>query len=382
MSVPEIRSLEHFLQEALHVAFQYSSFAIWYDQENHIQNVLLTNQARAWSMEEPLEKMNSGYLVHPFNTSSNQAYFFPCDALIQYNPLTFLVETGESLLKPVQETLGWKNFLREESNTEINQDYYGLVHNAVEEIERGSMKKVVLARKKFDAYSDQSESLALLYKNLRQAYPNAFVSMFKHPQTGLWISASPEILVKLKHGEIFETVALAGTQPAVEGYETRKVSWTQKEIEEQALVSRYIINCFKAIRLREFEENGPRTIQAGRLLHLRTDFTVRLNDLDYPDLASTMLRLLHPTSAVCGMPLAESRHFLETQEGVTRSYFSGFTGPVNMQGHTQLFVHLRCAELTRHGAWLYAGAGITQDSIADNEWKETELKMDVIGRFL
>ena len=48
------------------------------------------------------------------------------------------------------------------------------------------------------------------------------------------------------------------------------------------MVSRYIINCFKKIRLREFEEIGPKTVAAGNLLHLRTDFQV--------DMAATNFR--------------------------------------------------------------------------------------------
>src|SRR5690606_41660887 len=65
---------------------------------------------------------------------------------------------------------------------------------------------------------------------------------------------------QVKDKKIFRTVALAGTQAWRPGVDPRKVSWTQKEIEEQALVERYIISCFKSVRLREYEEQGPRTV--------------------------------------------------------------------------------------------------------------------------
>lgn len=55
-------------------------------------------------------------------------------------------------------------------------------------------------------------------------------------------------------------MALAGTQPASGENPLKSAAWTQKEIEEQALVCRYIVDCFKKIRLREYEEHGPKTI--------------------------------------------------------------------------------------------------------------------------
>jgi isochorismate synthase len=67
---------------------------------------------------------------------------------------------------------------------------------------------------------------------------------------------------------------LAGTQKAQGENPLKSAAWTQKEIEEQALVSRYIVDCFKKIRLREYDEHGPKTVLAGNLLHLRSDFKV------------------------------------------------------------------------------------------------------------
>ena len=96
---------------------------------------------------------------------------------------------------------------------------------------------------------------------------------------------------------------------------------------------------------------------------------------NFPELGSVMLRLLHPTSAVCGMPKESALHFNQQLEGYDRSFFSGFLGPVNMQDETHLFVNLRCMQLLDQQAALYAGAGVTIDSEPQREWEETELKM-------
>jgi isochorismate synthase len=56
-------------------------------------------------------------------------------------------------------------------------------------------------------------------------------------------------------------------------------------------------------------------------------------------------------------------------------------GPVNIQDSSAIFVNLRTAQITHDHAFLYAGAGITEDSIPEKEWEETEMKCEIMGRF-
>ncbi|RZL12677.1 MAG: isochorismate synthase, partial [Hymenobacter sp.] len=150
-------------------------------------------------------------------------------------------------------------------------------------------------------------------------------------------------------------------------------------------VARYIVSCFKQLRLREYHEAGPRTAVAGQLLHLRTDFEVDLKNVPSPaSLGTDMLRLLHPTSAVGGMPKAAALAFLSRYEGYDRAYYSGFLGPVNVTapGVSGLYVNLRCLQLRPTEAILYAGTGLTVDSDPTREWQETELKLQTVGAIL
>ena len=153
-------------------------------------------------------------------------------------------------------------------------------------------------------------------------------------------------------------------------------------IEEQALVERYIISCFKKIRLREFEEHGPKTVVAGNLLHLKSEFKVDMVSTNFRQLGSVMLQLLHPTSAVCGVPLESSLDFLNAHEGYNRQFYSGYLGPVNFQNNIDIFVNLRCAQLLADKVILYAGAGVTGDSIPEDEWEETEMKLNTLLKIL
>lgn len=255
-----------------------------------------------------------------------------------------------------------------------------LVDKGIKEILAGRLTKIVPVRRKKVAIG-QDFDVVRVFLNLCGAYPNAFVNFLHIPSVGSWIGASPEILIKTK-GDVFSTMSLAGSQKAVGNNPLKNVAWTQKEIEEQALVSRYIVNCFKKIRLREYEEVGPKTDVAGNILHLRTDFRVDMKATGFPELGSIMLDLLHPTSAVAGSPRDLALEFLQKNEGFDRALFSGFLGPVNFGEETSIFVNIRCAQLLGGHAMLYAGAGVTEDSSPEKEWEETELKCDIIGKFI
>jgi isochorismate synthase len=255
--------------------------------------------------------------------------------------------------------------------------YLKYVADSIEAIEAGEIEKVVPSRRKWVALPENFD-VVQAFEKLSESYPRAFVSLVSLPGVGTWMGASPEILVSLDENRIFKTVALAGTQKAQVDKNPRDASWTQKEIEEQALVARYIINCFKKIRLREFDEIGPKTIQAGNMWHLKTEFKVDMEATQFPLLGSVMLKLLHPTSAICGMPLDTSLQFIKNNEPHNRSFFSGFLGPVNIDQSTKLYVNLRCMEVLEKEAILYAGAGVTIDSDPIKEWEETEMKCQTL----
>ncbi len=82
------------------------------------------------------------------------------------------------------------------------------------------------------------------------------------------------------------------------------------------------------------------------------------------------------------MPLEPAKEFLKDREGYDREFYAGYLGPVNIAGNTHIFVNLRCLQLTRGEAILYAGAGVTADSVAENEWEETEIKFNTLSNVL
>lgn len=277
------------------------------------------------------------------------------------------------------------------SKQTAKQEFIDLVEKGIAEIESGIFQKVVLSRTKQIILPANFDIIGTFDK-LCETYASAFISAVSLPHLGVvWMGASPEILVSQDSEGIFRTMALAGTQSAYDSdgklIKTSEALWRQKEIEEQSFVTRYIINCLKKIRVREFEEEGPKTVIAGNLMHLRTDIIIDTVAINFPQLATVMLDLLHPTSAVCGMPKIPATDFILNNEGYDRDFFSGFLGPVNMQSgergvESHIFVNLRTMKIEKNIATLYAGCGITADSNPEKEWQETEMKTQTLGRVL
>lgn len=374
------------------------AFAAWRLPGQQEPNLLIDLGGQATKVHPSLEQLPAGFLFAPYKAdlSAPDARQHPecffLNAHIFRDGARQESELAEDLAPELQQQA--EDFFQALTEGEVpepggypapactatttpKEHYLQLVEQSVAAIKSGLFQKNVCARAmEVDLPADFR--LEQFFQKLSAAYPNAFVSLVAIPGLGTWIGATPEVLISVDREQTFCTVALAGTQRREPGMLPADAVWRQKEIEEQAMVSRYIINCLKKIRIREFEEVGPRTVAAANLLHLRTDFTIDLREVHYPNLPTVMLELLHPTSAVCGLPKAPAAAFLEQHEQLDRSFFAGFLGPVNLLQETRLFVNLRCMQLFRSSAMLYAGAGITADSVAEREWQETEHKYQTL----
>ena len=264
------------------------------------------------------------------------------------------------------------------NNDSSQEQHIKLVDKTIEEISNNGLKKVVISRKEDLEISDFN--LIKTYQKLLQTYQNAFVYVWFHPKIGLWLGATPETLLNIENNT-FKTMSLAGTQV----YEnTKNIVWKSKELEEQQLVTDFIESQLTGISS-NLKIDKKETIKAGSLLHLRTKVTGELNE---NSTLKTLIRALHPTPAVCGLPRGNAKKFILANELYSRSFYTGFLGELNLQKNkietenSSLFVNLRCMNILDDNVSLFVGGGITKDSIPKNEWEETVSKSKVMKRVL
>ena len=245
----------------------------------------------------------------------------------------------------------------------------------------GQFAKLVLARSQ--VVSTNGCNPLALFQQACLRYPRMFVALVSAPRCGTWLMATPEVLLRHSEGQHYETMALAGTMK-LEGELlqfdnpsqslVQQIRWSQKNIQEQRFVANYISNRLKDFAT-DIDEAGPYTTRAANLVHLRSDFRFTL----HADCGiGSLLEALHPTPAVCGLPKAEARDFILANECQPRLYYSGFCGPLDQA----LYVSLRCMQISENHCRLYAGGGLLPDSIEQQEWEETEAKMQTMRTLL
>jgi isochorismate synthase len=254
-----------------------------------------------------------------------------------------------------------------ETSVEAKEQFKKLVNDSVKAINSGNFEKVVVSRKiDFTNEIDVFKT----YQNLLKTYPTAFRYLFFHPKVGLWIGATPEQLIKIEDNK-FETVALAGTKLISD-----ENQWTSKEIQEQKIVTDYIVSNCKRFAS-DVTISEPFTVQAGKLAHIKTEISGTITQENVSQLVST----LHPTPAVCGLPKEKAMTYILENEGYSRTFYTGFLGEWNCNQTTNLFVNLRCMEIGKVNS-IYVGCGITKDSIAENEFIEIQNKSETIKNII
>ena len=225
-------------------------------------------------------------------------------------------------------------------------------------------RSLVLAR-------ESSFSVAKAFFSACEQYLYSYVYLFYTPLTGMWMGSTPEIMLSGEQGT-FSTVALAGTQSLQEGKLPQE--WSAKNRVEQAYVATYIREQLLSLDIHP-TETAAYPIFAGALSHLKSDFHFSLsrhNELGH------LLNRLHPTPAVCGLPKEEAYRFIQQNEGHDRRYYAGFVGWIDPAGRTDLYVNLRCMQIDQDRLTLYAGGGLLASSELEDEWQETEKKLQTM----
>lgn len=250
------------------------------------------------------------------------------------------------------------------------EKYVGCFHVFINALKNKEFNKLVLSRsRELDVPSHFSPVTAFLEACQRYIY--SYVYLCFDPQVGIWLGSTPEIILS-GEGNEWNTVALAGTQPLQNGKLPQE--WDDKNREEQEYVASYIRSQLLTFGLKP-TESGPYPAFAGALSHLKTDFHFTLPDNDR---LGDLLKLLHPTPAVCGLPKEKAYQFILDKEAHERRYYSGFIGVLNPEKKTDLYVNLRCMNITSKALTLYAGGGLLSSSTLEDEWKETEEKMQTM----
>lgn len=233
-----------------------------------------------------------------------------------------------------------------------------------------SVRKIVLSRVIRTPYTGIPSEIAETY--FRDT-PNCMRAMFFTQETGLWIVATPELLLSYEDlTQTFKSMALAGTRKAGEDPDK---AWSPKNTEEHDYVSRYIEEIYGSCGLEAKRVESPETLTSGEVEHIMDMYsaTGQCNP-------AFLLNMLNPTPAVAGYPKDKALDLILRSESHSRGCYSGWIGFFK-NNDFETYVTLRCANLYPGGgkepgkAVIFAGGGLVAASEPYDEWIEGALKV-------
>jgi salicylate biosynthesis isochorismate synthase/menaquinone-specific isochorismate synthase len=257
------------------------------------------------------------------------------------------------------------------------EHYEGAVARAVERIRAGVVQKVVLARE-VQVHAPVAHDPGAVFGVLRDAFPGCYVYAVGRGAS-TFVGATPELLVR-RDGERASTVALAGStrrsaDPAVDDHLGEALLRSDKDREEQAIVTRRIARALRPHAVWVTAAPEPVVVRVANIQHLATPIRAQLSK---PLEAMALAAVLHPTPAVGGEPFGAAERMIPELEGFDRGWYAGPVGWTDANGDGELCVALRCALLAGPVAHCYAGVGVVRDSDPAAELAETEVKLQAL----
>jgi len=247
------------------------------------------------------------------------------------------------------------------------------IETVLKTISQGGLEKIVLARQTKLKFAKKIDSWNVL-RHLFEVTPNSYHFCFEFGQTA-FLGASPERLYR-KVGHSIISEAIAGTSARGQGVSQDNALKEQllssvKNNREHSFVVKAIDGAFEKLCQDHQHSEKPQILTLGNGHHLITSFEGKLKDRIFDE---DILKALHPTPAVGGVPQRQALNTLARLEGFERGWYTGLIGYVGLEW-SEFVVGIRSALVKAKEMSVYAGAGIVQGSNTEGEWQEIEHKI-------
>jgi len=313
-------------------------------------------------------------------TFENEHYSLSCHLWLEQgdNIITKIRELTELLDRVVTSTDCSASKLPELLNISYNPDetrWIELCRKALRTFTSGEMEKIMLARQTILEFSTTLSPLLFL---LRYPYPeNAIYRFYFEPaENRAFFSFSPERLYR-RNGNKLLTEALAGTcsKEMIKGgdhHASEALLNSEKDIREHNFVRAMIYEDLFPICSEIDMEEDVCVMQLNRLAHLYTRCSATLKPEFKND--SDVLKRLHPTPAVGGVPKKPALQHIMELEPFSRGWYAAPVGWISRDA-AEFSVAIRSALVNGRFTWLYSGAGLVTGSDPLSEWNEVDQKI-------
>ena len=255
------------------------------------------------------------------------------------------------------------------SNTPKNR-FLKMVNKAKEYIKIGDIFQVVLSQR-FEA--NLTKKPLEIYKKLRVTNPSPFMFYFNFSDFQI-IGASPEILVRLRDGNI--TVRpIAGTRPR--GKTVKEDKFFEKDLlKDKKELSEHLMlldlgrnDAGKVSKINTVKVTESFIIERySHVMHIVSN-VIGKYDKKFSKFKSLLAGF--PAGTVSGAPKIRAMEIIDELEKTKRKVYAGGIGYFSANGEFDTCIALRTAVAKKNKFYVQAGAGIVADSKPIKEYEET-----------
>ena len=298
----------------------------------------------------------------------------------QYNSINKkfdLYEDFENIKLPEQFTFKPnKNLIK--SNTS-KEKFKSLVKKAKTYIEKGDIFQVVLSQR-FERKINKRP--IEIYNHLRKSNPSPFMFYFNYKDFNI-LGSSPEILVRLRNGEV--TIRpIAGTRPRGKNNEEDKkyeldLLKDKKELAEHLMLldlGRNDVGKVSKVNSVKVTEKF-KVEKYSHVMHIVSNVIGKFNNKF--TLFETLLSGF-PAGTVSGAPKIRAMEIIDELEKNKRKLYAGGIGYFTPNGEFDTCIALRTALIKNNKFYVQAGAGVVADSKPEKEYAETVNKAKALMR--
>jgi len=371
----DILSLEHDISK-----LKSQLVSNWSDY--NINNIPIVSGGIKFDSAKSSEEWNNFRTIH---------FFVPQIIILQKDDETFLIynfqanskiniddividftQSVSAILNLHAEVTAKKNIIYE-SNGEINNNealWNTIVTEAKKKLDH-DLKKIVLSRRIELLVKDEID-WTQMFLELETTFSNCYLFLVKSNEAAFF-GASPEKFLSIRDNNI-EIDALAGSASG-DSTDIESELLNKKNIKEHKYVIDFISEAISEYAHDIRIDTSPHIKKLKNVQHLYTKINAKLNeDRNVLSLIDSMF----PTPAVCGLPKQIARDTINEIEKFDRGLFSGLVGWIDINFNCEFAVAIRSALYKKGELHLYAGAGIVEESIPEEEYVETEMKFNTI----
>lgn len=252
-----------------------------------------------------------------------------------------------------------------------------MVKLAKQYIYDGDIFQVVLSRKfNFNAGGD----FLKVYKLLRQINPSPYLYHMKMGDRTI-IGSSPEMLLRIS-GSVVETFPIAGTRPITDDEKKNELLKEEMLHDEKELAEHTMLVDLGRNDIGRVCKYGSVHVKelmtAKRFSHVQHMVTHVVGTLDKKYDMFDTIKAVFPAGTVSGAPKIRAMEIIDELEPDARGPYAGAVGYFSFNGCCDFAIAIRTIFIDGNKGFIQTGAGIVSDSIAENEWMETQHKANAM----